>query len=88
MKQKSPRRRERSNPSFSARFLDFVHATLAYLSTKEEINEAFALGEWLATYLWENISGIYRLDELEEILAAKLDDDFKDSTPTTAPARR
>gem|GEM_PF-1172369 len=85
MKQKSPGRKDRSNPSFSARFLDFVHTTLAYLSTKQEINEAFALGEWLATYLWENISGIYRLDELEEILAAKLDGDFNRWTPTTAP---
>lgn len=62
-----------SKSTFDVRFLGFVNATLAYLSAKEDINDAFALAEWLASYLWENISGIYRLDSLEETLAAKLD---------------
>ena len=85
MKQKSSNRFNISKPTFGVRFLDFVNATLAYLSAKEEINEAFALGEWLATYLWENISGIYRLDELEEILAAKLDHQSNDWAPSMTP---
>ena len=85
MKQKSSNRFNISKPTFGVRFLDFVNATLAYLSAKEEIDEAFALGEWLATYLWENISGIYRLDELEEILAAKLDHQSNYWAPSTAP---
>lgn len=85
MKQKLSYRDEVSKPPFGVRFLDFVDATMAYLGAKEQINEAFAVADWLATYLWENISGTYRLDQLEEILATKLEDEFNHWTLTTTP---
>jgi hypothetical protein len=58
--------------TFSARLQHLVDDVLARLGTMPSIHSAFALAEWLATLLWKNHSGIYRLDELETTLLAEI----------------
>ena len=85
MKRTPSAHRKIAKSPFDVRFQDFVNATLAFLGAKEDINEAFAVSEWLATYLWENASGIYRLDQLEETLVAKLELKLNDCMMTSIP---
>lgn len=56
----------------NARLQGLVNDVLDRLRAEQDITCAFALAEWLATLLWKNHSSIYRLDELETILLAKL----------------
>lgn len=45
---------------------------LVQIEQEPDVQQALTLGTWLARYLWVNCCGIYRCDELEQILLAKL----------------
>lgn len=50
----------------------FVDTLLNAMRREPDFDEALSLGIWLSRYLWDNSCGIYRLDDLESILLAKL----------------
>lgn len=59
-------------PTFRVRLQHLVDDVLAKLGTTQDVQSAFQLAEWLATLLWRNYGGIYRLDELETTLLGKI----------------
>lgn len=59
-------------PPIQRRAHDFVRALLKQIEQEPDFQQALTLGAWLARYLWVNCCGIYRCDELEHILLAKL----------------
>jgi len=59
-------------PTFRARLQHLVDDVLTRLGAIEDVRSAFALAEWLATLLWRNHGGIYRLDALETTLLGKI----------------
>lgn len=61
-----------SSQTLSSRLQHLVDDVLAKLSEMQDVQPAFALAQWLATVLWKNHSGIYRLDALETSLLEKL----------------
>lgn len=62
--------------NFSDQFLEsfnsFVESVIRRIVETKEHDSAFTLAEWLATLLWDNFSGIYRLDKLEIALIERI----------------
>ena len=47
---------------------DLIDQVLKRLNQATEANSALALSQWLATFLWKNNTGVYRLDDIETAL--------------------
>lgn len=59
-------------PPIQRRAHAFVRALLKRIEQEPDVHQALTAGTWLSRYLWVNCCGIYRCDELEQILLAKL----------------
>jgi hypothetical protein len=55
----------------SQKAINFSEEILDLIRTESDIEVSLNLAEWLAKFLWHNYCGLYRLDELEEILVHK-----------------
>lgn len=56
--------------------VNFAYSILEKIKSENDLLVAIFLAEWLATFLWRNYCGIYRMDELEDIIFKKIE--FKD----------
>lgn len=51
---------------------NFVEKMVLSVSSEPDVEKAFSMAEWIARFLVMNSCGIYRIDDLEEILAQRL----------------
>lgn len=56
----------------SEKAIHFSSAVLALIKSEPNFEVSIQVGQWLANFLWHNYCGLYRLDELEEILLKKI----------------
>ena len=52
--------------------LQFVRSMLVAIQRETDIERAVLISEWLARFLFSNYFGVYRLDQLEEVLVSKV----------------
>jgi hypothetical protein len=51
----------------------FIEDVINFSMQQAQVDDSFRISHWLATFLWHNYSGVYRLDALEETLIEKFD---------------